>query len=113
MNGPNYRDFYQTALIPIGVTDQAALIDLHSPPLFSSHWLIALVAVPSAHLKEYYHWKVLLYPSNSNSSFQWDQPYYASPEMHSVHKALELARRLKTCCMSDELHTANLQEQIS
>lgn len=117
MNSPNYRNFYQKALIPIGLKDQTAMMDLKyhkkSPPLLSTHWLIALESIPTSSLKEYDYWKVFIYPSHSDHSFQWEQPFYSSPEMESLDQALSVARRLETCCKGDELLSTDLQEKIS
>lgn len=117
MNGPNYRDFYQKALIPIGLKDQAALLDLDfhqaNQTLFPSHWLIALESVLASSIKEYYHWKVSIYPSNFHGTFQWDHPFYSFPPLESIDNALEIVRMLEAYCKSDELLATNLQEKIS
>lgn len=117
MNYSNYRDFYQKALIPIGIKDQFALDErnknLLSNPEHFTHWLIALEAECSETPKEYYYWKVLIYPSDSEGSYNWRNPFYTSPLMESLNQAIELARTFEFYSMKDELHTVNFQEKIS
>lgn len=116
MHFPNYRDFYQKALIPIGNRDRSAInaSGVTEPPSLFTHWLIAL----EGELKpkqpcEYYHWKVSIYPANGDGAFNWNQVYYSSSEMDSIDQAIELARTFETYSMKDELHSSNLQEKIS
>lgn len=114
---PNYRDFYQKSLIPVGKRDQLALNErnktLHSNLKHNTHWLIAIEAECVQTPNEYYHWKVLIYPSNCEASFHWKNAYYTSPLMDSLNQALELTRIYESYCIKDELHSTNLQEKIS
>lgn len=115
MNNPNYRDFYQRALIPIGLKDKAVLtesITNHSDPyLFSTHWLIAIEAVLCTKAKEYYHWKVSIYPSDSEGSYLWNHAFYCSSPMESLDRVIELAQAYEAYSRNDELHSA-LHEKI-
>lgn len=114
MNYPNYRDFYQKALVPIGLKDRAVLgtIDTDSAKL-STHWLITLEGICISQPKEFYHWKVSIYPSNCEGSFIWNEAYYSSSHIDSIDKAIDLARSFEIYSKNDELHSVNLQEKIS
>lgn len=116
MHFPNHRDFYQKALIPIGNRDRSAFnvgaVTEH-PPLFT-HWLIALEGeLKPQQPREYYHWKVSIYPANGDGAFNWNRVYYSSQGMDSIDQAIELARTIETYSTNDELHSSNLQEKIS
>lgn len=115
LNFPDYRDFYQKSLIPIGKKDHSLLMEiLHVPFEFqSTHWLIALEAERIICPKEYYYWKVSIYPSDSAGSFDWNHAFYSSQPMNSLEQALILARTFEAFILKDELHTVNLQEKIS
>ena len=116
MNYPNYRDFYQKALIPIGSTDRASITESNSNqsnlPTASTHWLIALEGELAPNSNEFYHWKVNIYPSNSEGAFKWNTTYYSSPTVNSFNKAIEWARTFETYSKNDQLHSTNLQEKI-
>jgi hypothetical protein len=113
MNFPNYRDFYQKALIPIGSADQTELtsaeFDFQS---FSTHWLIALEGELATKPNEYYHWKVKIFPSNSEGTFNWNKPFYTSTEFKSFDTAIEVSRTFESYSKNDQIHTTNLQEKI-
>lgn len=115
MKTPNYHDFYQKALIPIGFNDLLAIkeyesYDIDSP---STHWLIAVEGVQLPQAKIYYHWKVSIYHSNYDGDFNWKRPFYCSPIMNSMDRAHELACSLAATSKLDQLSTLNLQEKIS
>lgn len=82
-------------------------------PEISTHWLIAIEGVLLTEPKKYYHWKVSIYPSNSEGAFIWDHVIFSSPAMTSMDGAIELAKTFMTYSQNDELHSANLQEKIS
>ncbi len=116
MSYPNFRDFYQKALIPIGINDRTAFSsnDISFSALLSTHWLIALEGeIKPGQQRDYYHWKVCLYSANADGNFNWDQVFHKSPAMESFNEAIELARMLETYGKNDELHISNLQEKIS
>jgi hypothetical protein len=117
MNYANYRNFYQKALIPIGLTDRTGLTKTESNntdlPLFTTHWLIALDGELASNSKEYYHWKVKIYPSDSEGTFKWNKPFYSSSALDSFDKAIELARSYENYSINDQLVSTNLQNKIS
>ncbi len=116
MSYPNFRDFYQKALIPIGLNDRTAFSanDISFPALLSTHWLIALEGEENPEQqRDYYYWKVSIYSANAEGNFNWDQAFYTSPPIDSIDEAIKLARTVETYSKNDELHTSNLQEKIS
>ncbi|MEH7076105.1 hypothetical protein [Neobacillus drentensis] len=115
MKTPNYHDFYQKALIPIGVNDLLALEKStayyqNSP---SSHWLIAVEGVQLPKTKIYYHWKVSIYPADSDGDFNWKKPFYCSPSMELIEHANTFASTLVTAGKNDNLSSATILEKIS
>ncbi|HEY2420311.1 MAG TPA: hypothetical protein VGI04_02790 [Neobacillus sp.] len=114
MKTPNYHDFYQKALIPIGLNDlmvfQASEPFLFSPS--STHWLIAVEGVQLPQAKIYYHWKVSIYPADCDGDFNWKKPFYCSPAIVSIDDANDLAREFITHSQNDQLYTNTLQEKI-
>jgi len=115
MKTPNYHDFYQKALIPIGVNDQNALQEsnanyANSP---STHWLIAVEGVQLPQTKIYFHWKVSIYPADCEGDFNWKKPYYCSPNMELIDHANAFASSLVTAGKNDRLSSATLLEKIS
>lgn len=116
MNYPNFRDFYQKALIPIGSNDQVAFLANRTsdPPLLSTHWLIALENEQKPkQSKEVYQWKVSIYPANADGAFSWNHAYYTSQGIDSIDEAILLAQRFESYSKNDELLKSNLQEKIS
>ncbi len=67
MKTPNYHDFYQKALIPIGFNDRTELEKSDVAYSYSpaTHWLIAVEGEQLPQAKIYFHWKVSIYPANS------------------------------------------------
>jgi hypothetical protein len=115
MKTPNYHDFYQKALIPIGFNDLLALKEFESTNFDSpsTHWLIAVEGEQLPQPKIYFHWKVSIYPSKEDGDFNWKKPFYCSSIMESMDIAHELACSLVTSSRLDQLSTLNLQEKIS
>lgn len=114
MQTPNLRDFYQKALIPIGLNDQIALMESGSAKnSLTTHWLIALEGVQIPQPKEYFQWKVSIYPSNSEGAFKWNKPLYSSVTMEYMDNAIELARSFEAYGKNDQLFSSKLQEKIS
>lgn len=115
MKTPNYHDFYQKALIPIGCNDLLTLKELESYDFVSpsTHWLIAVEGEQLPQPKIYFNWKVSIYPSNHEGDFNWKKPFYCSPIMESIDHAHELACTLVTSSKLDQLSTLNLQEKVS
>jgi hypothetical protein len=114
---PIYEDFYPKALIPIGRNDQSLLPKLKlcsiALPETVTHWLISLEGEVIPKQNKYYHWKVSIYPSNINGSFEWDQAFYTSPYVQSMDEAIELARKFENCSKNDEVLSTYLLEKIS
>lgn len=115
MKTPNYHDFYQKALTPIGVNDLLALqesehIRFDSP---STHWLIAVEGLQLPQQKIYYHWKVSIYPADCEGDFNWRKPFYCSQPMESMDSANTLASSFVKLSKLDNLSSLNLQEKIS
>jgi hypothetical protein len=115
MKTPNYHDFYQKALIPIGFNDLRALKEFESYEIDSNstHWLIAVEGEQLPQPNIYFLWKVSIYPSNVEGDFNWKKPFYCSPIMQSMDSAHELACSLVSSSKLDRLSTLNLQEKIS
>ncbi|MEW9050264.1 MAG: hypothetical protein AB2392_03855 [Neobacillus sp.] len=111
MKTPNYHDFYQKALIPIGLTDQLALEEMNDSNW--THWLIAVEGEQLAQPKIYYNWKVSIYPADGEGDFNWKKPYYCSPRMESMADANHLASSFVKTSKLDKLFSLNLQEKIS
>lgn len=115
MQTPNYRDFYQKALIPIGLNDMMALKEsgiqqIDSP---TTHWLVGIQGETIQQPKGYYHWKVSIYPSNYEGAFDWNHPFYCSDLMQSMDNAINLAKTFIDCCQNDKLSPSTIKEKIS
>lgn len=115
MKTPNYHDFYQKALIPIGSNDLLSLkeFDSYEVDSPSTHWLIAVEGVQLPQSKIFFHWKVSIYPADCDADFNWKKPFYFSPIMESMDSAHELACSLVTSSKLDQLNTLSLHEKIS
>ncbi|MEH7177375.1 hypothetical protein [Neobacillus vireti] len=115
MKTPNYHDFYQKALIPIGFNDLLALNEIKSFEVGApaTHWLIAVEGVQLSQAKIYFQWKVSVYPSNCNGDFNWKKPFYCSPIMESMDSAHDIACSIVALSKQDQLSAFNLEEKIS
>ncbi|CAH2716537.1 hypothetical protein BACCIP111895_03724 [Neobacillus rhizosphaerae] len=115
MKTPNYHDFYQKALIPIGLKDLTLLkeSEAYSPDSPSTHWLIAVEGVQLPQKKIYYHWKVSIYPADGEADFNYKKPFYCSPGMMSMDEAIALASSFVASGNKDELSPIALLEKIS
>ncbi|MFT4412357.1 hypothetical protein ACLM5H_00720 [Fredinandcohnia humi] len=102
---PNFSEFYQKPLIPIGQSDLLTLSDLP----FATHWLIAMEGVESGQDNRIAHWKVLVFASNVEGFFDYQKPHYLSHPITSIHDALTFAKELEGKCMCDQfnLHTSS------
>src|SRR4051812_39328217 len=109
MQTPNYRDFYQKALIPIGLKDMIALKETGTDQIETptTHWLIGIQGELLLQPKEYYFWKVSIYPSNSEGTFIWNKPFFCSHLMESMDSAIELAKKFVIYSKKDELGASN------
>lgn len=115
MKTPNYHDFYQVALVPIGCNDQQSLkeTDAYYPGSKSTHWLIAVEGVQLPQPKIYYHWKVSIYPADSEGDFNWRKPFYCSANTEIIDHAIKLACSLTASSKKDELSSTAFLEKIS
>lgn len=115
MKTPNYHDFYQMALIPIGKRDKTALIesDAAKPESPITHWLIAVEGVQLPQAKIYFHWKVTIYPATSDTDFNWQTPFYSSENMEEIDNAIVLASLFIVSAKKGNLTEAALLEKIS
>jgi hypothetical protein len=106
MYQPNYIDFYQKSLIPADSSD---------PSLSAghTHWLIALEGQLKEQEKEFYCWKVSVYPSNSEGSFSWNQELYSSPLYECIHQAFDHAKELENHVKDAQLGFLKRKEKIS
>ena len=113
MNTQNYKDFYQKALVPIGEKDHSSFKETTpSNQHHHSHWLIALVGEQENIEKEFYSWKVTIFPSDSNGSFSWKSPCYLSTIFDCIHLAYKHALELETFSKNDELYSSNKFQTI-
>jgi len=110
---PNYHDFYQMALVPIGLTDMKSLMnsDAFIPALQTTHWLIAVEGVQLPQQKIYFNWKVSVFPATCDGDFNWKKPFYSSEHMQMIDQAISLGSSLVTSSKIDQLSSmANLQK---
>jgi len=115
MKTPNHHDFYDKALIPIGLNDFEALkiSAAYCPDSHFTHWLIAVEGVQLPQTKIYYHWKVSIYPATNEGDFNWKSPYYCSPKMELMDLAITMASSLAASSKIDQLSSTTLLEKIS
>ncbi|MFE8703569.1 hypothetical protein ACFYKX_23675 [Cytobacillus sp. FJAT-54145] len=109
---PNYTEFYQKALIPIGVNDHSSLLKWSNDDTEVSHWLIALEGHPKDK-SEYYTWKVIVFATDRNGNFRGRKPCYTSIMFECFHKAYDAVKEIETQGRSDVLYSSNFQERIS
>ncbi|WP_059173732.1 hypothetical protein [Bacillus sp. FJAT-27445] len=113
MNFPYYRDFYPKIIMPIGMNDSAVLKDSPFAETGATHWLIALQGEQDGLPAGCCNWKVLVYTSDSEGSFSWDKPYFASTIMDSIDTAIELAQQFESFGKNDQLCTMETDKKIS
>ena len=115
MKTPNYHDFFPKEVIPIGSNDLIVLkeSDAYNPSSPSTHWLIAVEGIQLPQPKIYYHWKVSVYPADSEGDFNWKKPFYCSANMKLIDDAIAHALTLAALGNKDELSSAALLEKIS
>ncbi len=106
-----YRDFYKKSLVPAGLSDKKAFLDIQ-PDMLHTHLLIGL----QGHQKEgseFYNWNVAIYKSDSFGIYDAGTPVYASTLYDRFDEAVEAARNIEKEILSDQLHTMRQQEKIS
>ena len=111
MKTPNYHDFYQMALVPIGLNDLTSLkqSNAFSHEAVTTHWLIAVEGVQLPQPKIYFHWKVTVYPADCSGEFNWKKPFYSSVNMEWIDEAISLASSLVAFSKKDQLSTVSLE----
>ena len=106
-----YRDFYQKSLVPAGLSDKKAFLDIQ-PGMLHTHLLIGL----QGHQQddgEFFNWNVTIYKSDSSGIYDGCKPVYASTLYDTFDDAVEAARNIEKEILSDQLHIMRQQEKIS
>jgi hypothetical protein len=67
-----------------------------------THWLVSLEGYPLAD-RDYYYWKVVIFPSDREGTFNWNAPLYRSPRYESFDEAYEAAVLLEKNCQNPEI----------
>jgi hypothetical protein len=98
----NFTDFYQKPLIPIGVND-SLLDQMASSFGHSTHWLIVLTGSQKEKGSDWYHWRVVVFPSDSLGCVNYSVPYFVSPFIELFNDAYEYAKQLETMAFQDQL----------
>ncbi|MDX8365753.1 hypothetical protein [Cytobacillus sp. IB215665] len=102
---PNYRDFYQKSCICMGESDRSKFVEQIQDQVdhtnMATHWLIALEGEPIDNNSEIYIWKVIVFPAYVDGMFHYQNPQVLIKSIHSIHKAVELAKELETHIKSD------------
>ena len=105
-NYPNLREFYEKVPILIGENDRAALLrklEEDAAVESSTHWLIAMEG--SEKQPDVYHWKVLVYPSETKRVHCYKSPYYSSQHFASIYDAINYSNELSQKAREDLLST--------
>jgi len=111
---PNYHDFYQIALVPIGKNDRLALNESDAfMGMTCTHWLIAVEGVQLYEPKIYFHWKVTIYPADHEGDFDWTNPFFVSSASKCMDNAIQLASSLVSSSKNDHLTVSTELEKIS
>jgi hypothetical protein len=106
-----YRDFYKKSLVPAGLSDKKAFLDLQ-PDMLHTHLLIGLQGHQEDG-REFYLWNVTIYKSDSSGIYDAGKPVYASTLYDRFDEAVEAARNIEKEILSDQLHAVRQQEKIS
>jgi hypothetical protein len=106
-----YREFYKKALIPAGSSDKKTFLEIHTD-LPYTHLLIGLQG-RQIDEKDYYHWNVTIYKSDSSGIYDACKPVYSSALFDRFDDAVEAARNIEKEVLNDQLHSVRLQEKIS
>ena len=106
-----YRDFYEKSLVLAGLSDKKAFLDIQ-PDVLHTHLLIGLQGHQEDG-REFYHWTVTIYKSDSSGIYDAGKPVYASTLYDRFDDAVEAARNIEKEIHSDQLHAMRQQEKIS
>lgn len=97
INIPNYREFYQKALIPMNDYDKQHFCKEFCGNcdncIKANHWLVALLGTAPESSSGKYKWDVVVYPAKESGVF-WSLrvPYYKSTKSQSLDQAIEESR---------------------
>lgn len=111
MQNTLYRDFYKKSLIPAGLSDKKTFLDIQ-PDLLHTHLLIGLQGHQEVG-KEFYHWNVTIYKSDSSGIYDGGRPVYESALYDRFDDAVDAARNIEKEIRNDQLHAVCKQEKIS
>lgn len=101
---PNFHDFYQRNLIPIGKKD-LNFIQTNKHDKNSSYWLIALEGQCAEQVSTPYHWNISIYLADTEGSFLFQQPYFRSSSYNCFHAAFDQAKEYESFGKNDLLTT--------
>ncbi|MFD1736997.1 hypothetical protein ACFSCX_10525 [Bacillus salitolerans] len=97
----HFGDFYQRPLIPIGEQDRVTV--LKSGKEIHTHWLIAIEGSETNKNSASFHWKVVVFPSDCNGSFDFSVPLYVS-SFFPFNEAVAYAKQLEKMAKEDEFY---------
>jgi hypothetical protein len=100
---PNFREFYQRALIPIGENDRLSALKGSLNLDSCSHWLLALEGNEVDQYTGVYHWKVVIYPAKTNGHCNYELPYFVSTLFNTFNTAIDSIRDLEKLARDDQL----------
>jgi hypothetical protein len=103
MSLPNFREFYQRALIHIGENDRLSALKCTANSDRCTHWLLALEGNVVSQETEAYHWKVVVYPTNKKGSCDYNDPLFVSTLYFSFNDAVDYIRKLEKMAQDDQL----------
>lgn len=102
---PNFKDFYQRAIIPMGAGRDHFLKEVMERDTYQemthwfpaiqemTHWFVAIEGSLRQSDPEYFHWKVIVFPSREDGSYQHSiDPYYESKQFDTINESFEYSR---------------------
>ncbi|WP_216828603.1 hypothetical protein [Alkalihalobacterium elongatum] len=103
---PNFGEFYQKPLVPIGENDR--ILALEKSPnreIFDdcTHWLIALEGKEISENCNFYQWRVLVYPAKKCGRFDCQHPYFISAFFPTMDDALSLTNEIEKGANQDKI----------
>lgn len=105
---PNYCEFYQRPLVPIGESD---FIKIQENQL-TTHWLIAIEGYETKCRSKVDHWKVFVFLSDVNGTFEYHKPLFNSAPLSSMHSAIAFAKEIEDKCKYDQFAIGTPNENI-
>lgn len=111
---PNFFEFYQCDIIPIGPKDRRVLLKHRfTVDADSSHWLIALDGRPSQLNPLFYNWTVVVYQASAEGFFLLKKgPYYVSECFENFEEACACADKIAQVCRMDRFAANTAEQQI-